>query len=124
MKKQRRKNFEIRFCEAILEKRPNCVGVLISLGDTYTKGGFYQEGLGLDRRLAGLRPEDPVIRYNLACSLSLIGQSQEALGELKKAILLGYDEYPYILRDSDLENVRKLASFKIFFNKLKNLKKE
>jgi tetratricopeptide (TPR) repeat protein len=118
----KRKTFEIRFYEQLLEKRPDFINVLIYLGDAYTKRGFYQEGLSVDRRLASLRPEDPVVRYNLACSLSLLGKEKESLLALKRAVLLGYDQFNYILKDSDLENVRRLPEFARFFAKLKKLK--
>ena|SRR3989338_11653996 len=114
----KKKDFEIFFYENILKERPEFVNALISLGDAYTRRGFYQEGLAVDQKLADLRPDDPVIHYNLACSLSLVGNSKEALKELKKAILLGYDDFSYILEDADLKNVRELAEFEIFFHKL------
>lgn len=118
----KRKDFEIKFYENILKERPNFINVLISLGDIYTRKGFYEEGLAVDRKLASLLPEDPVVHYNLACSLSLIGEVKEALRELKKAILLGYDDFSYLLKDSDLENLRSLPEFKNFFAKLERLK--
>jgi len=118
----RRKPFEVRFYENLLKGHPNFVEVLISLGDIYTKKGFYREGLAVDRKLADLRPEDPIVHYNLACSLSLLGEVKEAMLYLKKAVLLGYDEFEYILKDPDLENIRKLPEFNKFFNKLKIIK--
>ena len=118
----KRKNFEIRFYESLLKKNPNFISVLVSLGDAYTKKGFYEEGLAVDFRLAFLKADDPIVRYNLACSLSLLGKLKESLKELKKAVLLGYNEFSYILKDSDLENVRKLPEFETFFVKLKKLK--
>jgi tetratricopeptide (TPR) repeat protein len=117
----KRKDFEIKFYEKLLAQNPNFVNALISLGDAYTRKGFYQEGLAVDKRLAVLRPNDPLVHYNLACSLSLVGDAKLALDELKKAVLLGYDEFEYILKDSDLENVRQLPEFKAFFAKLKKL---
>jgi len=69
-----------------------------------------------------LKPNDPVIHYNFACSLSLTGKPKEALKELKKAVLLGYDDFSYILKDADLKSLRELDEFKIFFNKLRKLK--
>ncbi|MBP7087812.1 MAG: hypothetical protein KBB01_00790 [Candidatus Omnitrophica bacterium] len=118
----RRKPLEMRFYENLLKGRPNFVEVLISLGDIYTKKGLYREGLAVDRKLADLRPEDPIVHYNLACSLSLLGEVKEAMVYLKKAVLLGYDEFEYILKDPDLENIRKLPGFDKFFNKLKIIK--
>jgi len=115
----KRKDFEIRFYENILKECPNFVSLLMALGDIYTRKGFFQEGLAVDERLADLRPDDPVIYYNLACSLSLVGRPKEALEGLKKAILFGYDDFSYIQKDPDLENLRKLPEFKSFFSNLK-----
>ncbi|MEI8349338.1 MAG: hypothetical protein WCI77_04205 [Candidatus Omnitrophota bacterium] len=123
MPKKRKKDFEIKFYEGLLEKKPNFVQALISLGDAYTRRGFYQEGLEVDKKLVKLKPEDPVVRYNLACSLSLTGEIDHALRELKKAIVFGYDDIPYILQDPDLDNLRKHSQFHDFFDKVHKVKK-
>lgn len=121
MAKRKRKDYEIRFYEGLLSKSPNFFHALVSLGDAYTRKGFYQEGLEVDKKLINLKPEDPIARYNLACSLSLLGETEEAFKELKKAVLFGYNDFSYILEDSDLENVRKHRKFDDFFSKLKRL---
>ncbi len=118
MKKRKRKNFDIKFYEKLLEKKPNFVNVLISLGDEYTSRGFYEKGLAIDRKLAQLCPFDEVVRYNLACSLSLLGEVEESLKQFKKAVLLGYSEFAYILEDSDLINLRASEGFKNFYHKI------
>ncbi|MCF7908358.1 MAG: hypothetical protein K9L86_05765 [Candidatus Omnitrophica bacterium] len=116
-------NLEISFYENILKERPDFVGALISLGDAYTRKGLYTQGLVVDKKLVSLKPDDPVIHYNLACSLSLTGKPKQAINELKKAVLLGYDDFAYILEDADLENVRGLKEFIVFYQKLKNIEK-
>ncbi|MCM8787861.1 MAG: hypothetical protein NC935_07435 [Candidatus Omnitrophica bacterium] len=123
MAKKKRKDLEIRFYENLVKERPDFIQALISLGDAYTRRGFYKEGLEIDKKLVKLKPDDPIVHYNLACSLSLVGEIEEAIKELKKAILLGYDEFDYILQDKDLENLRNSPLFKDFFSKLKKLKK-
>jgi tetratricopeptide (TPR) repeat protein len=121
-KKTKKKDLEITFYENLLKERPNFVQALASLGDAYTRKGFYREGLEVDKALAKLKPEDPTVHYNFACSLSLVGELEQAVKELKKAVLFGYDDFSYILEDPDLENVRKLPQFKDFFSKIKRLK--
>ena len=113
-KRIRRKSFEIKFYENILKDRPDCVFVLVPLGDAYTRKGFYKEGLDVDRKLARLKPDDPIVYYNLACSLSLLGKEKEALETLKKAVLFGYDDFSYIKKDTDLEIVRNLPEYEKF----------
>ncbi|MDD4183326.1 MAG: hypothetical protein PHT53_05860 [Candidatus Omnitrophica bacterium] len=122
MTKRKKKDFEIKFYEGLLSKNPNFFHALVTLGDAYTRKGFYEEGLEVDRKLVSLKPEDPTARYNFACSLSLMGEVEEAFKELKRAILLGYDDFSYILKDPDLENLRKHQKFSVFLSKLKKLK--
>ena len=125
MKKRiRRKDFEMRFYEGLLKERPDFVQVLASLGNVYTRKGFYEEGLEVDGKLTKLKPDDPIVHYNFACSLSLVGETDKALGELKKAVLLGYDDFPYILKDPDLEKLRNHPQFDKFMAKIENLKKK
>ncbi len=125
MKKKsvKRKDFEIRFYERLVKERPSFLQALVSLGNAYTRKGFYEEGLAVDKKLVELKPDDPIAHYNLACSLSLLGKAEEAFLELKKAVLLGYEDFDYLLKDPDLENVRRLNSFKDFLAKLEKIKR-
>lgn len=116
--RRKKKDYEIRFYEGLVAKRPNFFQALATLGDAYTNKGFYDEGLDVDRKLAVLRPSDEIVRYNLACSLSLTGKLDEALSEIKKAVLLGYDDFEYLFKDEDLKTLRQLPEFKIFLQKL------
>ena len=100
-------DFEIEFYERVIERSPDSVDVLMALGDDYTKAGRYREGLAIDLKLAKLRSNDPVVHYNLACSYSLLGQVDEALETLRRAIALGYRDFNHMQRDPDLENVRR-----------------
>jgi len=63
--------------------------------------------LALDRRLAALRPRDPVAFYNLACSHSLLKQLTRGFAALRKAIQLGYRDFDHMQLDMDLEHLRK-----------------
>jgi tetratricopeptide (TPR) repeat protein len=115
-------DFEISFYEGILGRDPNLVDVLIPLGDAYTKGGYYEKGLSIDRRLSRLRPNDPVVSYNLACSYSLLGQTARALESLEKAFTLGYRDFAFLMRDPDMEYVRKSAAFAALVEKYRKNK--
>jgi len=118
------KDFEIKFYEDLLKNNPNFFGALVALGDAYTKKGLYKKGLEIDKRLVLLRPEDPIVRYNLACSFCLIGSLKESFKSLKLAVLLGYNDFSYILKDRDLKKIRDTAEFQDFFSKLERFSKE
>lgn len=115
-------NFTIQFYEGILRNQPDFIEALAALGELYTQKGLYEKGLAVDKKLAILRPEDPTIRYNLACSYSLMNRLDEALASLHKAIQLGYDDVGYLEQDNDLENLRRDRRFEDFLALLKKKK--
>lgn len=114
-------DFEIRFYENILKESPDFIETMMALADLYTKKGLYREGLELDERLARLRPEEPIIFYNLACSYSLLNDQYAALNAIKKAIELGYDDFDHLYSDSDLANLMADEEFRKY---LKNIQKK
>ena len=105
-------SFQIQFCEKLLERYPNFVTVLTTLGELYTQQGHYEKGLVIDLRLTKLRPNDPICHYNLACSYSLLRQHTEALDALEKCMALGYDDFEFLEEDSDLNSLRKDPRYK------------
>jgi tetratricopeptide (TPR) repeat protein len=117
--KKRDLDFEISFYEGVLKKRPDFFQALTALGNAYTVRGDYAEGLKIDLRLSRLRRDDPMVHYNLACSYSLLGKIDSAFKTLKNAIGLGYDDFNYLRRDPDLENLRKDKRFETLFKALK-----
>lgn len=98
--------WEIRFYEDIIKRNPNYVEVLTLLGNLYTGRKLYAKGLEVDRRLASLRQDDPIVHYNLACSYALLNQPDEAFRALFRAIELGYSDAEHMEADSDLDKVR------------------
>lgn len=105
-------DFEINFFESLIEKYPNFISALFALGQAYTQKGLYEKGLQTDQRLARLRPDDPVVFYNLACDYSLLNRIENSLSCLKQAISLGYDDFKNLEKDPDLENLRRQPSYK------------
>jgi tetratricopeptide (TPR) repeat protein len=106
-KQQRDLDVEIGFIEGVVRRDPEYVEALQILGDDYTKRGKYKRGLKVDERLAQLRPSDPLVQYNLACSYSLTGLHSQAHEALQKAIHFGYRDFGWISRDPDLAKFRK-----------------
>jgi tetratricopeptide (TPR) repeat protein len=122
-RKKRDLDFEISFYEGILKRDPNLVDVLVPLGHAYTDGGYYEKGLEIDVRLSRLRPKDPLVFYNLACSHSVLGQITPALESLDKALSLGYSDFRFLMQDPDMENLRKSPRFEQLLRKRRRRKK-
>ncbi len=99
--------FEIAFYEQLLAEDPNFVDALRALGEAYTRRGWHEKGLAIDQRLTRLRPEDPIVWYNVACSLALLNRLDEAFDALAHAMALGYDDFDYLLKDPDLSALRR-----------------
>ncbi|SVE07608.1 uncharacterized protein METZ01_LOCUS460462 [marine metagenome] len=104
---QRDLDIEINFLEGVLKRDRGYVEALQLLGDDYTRRGRYEEGLRVDRRLARLCPDDPLVYYNLACSFSLTAEYHKAIKALRKAIDFGYRDFDHLRRDKDLAPLRK-----------------
>lgn len=104
--------FELKFFSDVLERYPDYVDVLRVFGSLLTKVGHYQEGLEVDRRLVGLRPQDAIAHYNLACSYCLLRKHEQTLAALRKAFELGYCDFVYLHKDNDLESIRNDRRFK------------
>jgi len=111
VKKRKRKDFEIRFYEKLVEDNPHFTDAISCLAAAYTRKGFYQEGLTLDKRLTVHKPQDPIVFYNLACSYSRVGDLIKSFESLTKALSLGYNDLRHLLQDPDLENLRTHPSF-------------
>jgi tetratricopeptide (TPR) repeat protein len=104
--------FEIGLTRGVLDVTPRHVKALEVLGQALTRTGRHQEALESDLRLSSLKPRDPVVFYNLACSYSNLVNLDGAFDALRRAFELGYNDYPHLLRDPDLENVRRDRRFK------------
>lgn len=121
---QKELDVTIGFLEGIVRRDPNYVEALQLLGDDYTKRGHYESGLHVDERLARLRPDDPLVQYNLACSYSLTEQYAPAAAALHRALDLGYADIKWLARDPDLKNLRQHPLYEKIRPRLRELKKD
>ncbi|MBI4358864.1 MAG: hypothetical protein HY584_06145 [Candidatus Omnitrophica bacterium] len=113
-------DFEISFFEGLVKQKPNYIDALIPLAEAYTKAGLHEKGLEIDRRLARLRKGDPIIHYNLACSLALVGAKDEAFEVLQRTMELGYKDLDHMKRDPDLKSLRDDPRFGMLVSKTSN----
>lgn len=111
-------NFETSLYEAAIRSNPKNVEALRSLGFAYTRKKEHAKALDIDRKLCHLTPEDAVVHYNLACSLSNLGKINESLDALEMAVLLGYADIKHMLKDSDLDNIRNEERYQVLLKKL------
>ena len=104
--------FAVSLCGGILDQRPRQTEALALAATALTALGRYEAGLTLDRQLAAIRPEDPMVLYNLACSLSLTGATDAAFEVLADAVRHGYRDAGHLRRDPDLSPIRDDPRFR------------
>lgn len=105
-KEREHHTFIAEFSLAIIEKRPYQFEALHSAANSLTSLGYYHDGLIYDKRLRELKASDALITYNLACSYSLVGDTDHALTTLEEAICLGYRDHEHMMEDPDLTNLK------------------
>jgi len=103
--------FELDLYDRILKRRPHYVAVLKAQASNLAAAGRHAESLELDRRLAQLRPDDPIVHYNLGCSYAQLGQISKALAAIERCLELGYRDFEHMLSDEDLEELHSDARF-------------
>jgi len=85
-------------------------------------GLFYLQRNQLDLSMRYLQmaiekdPKNNVHYYNLACLSAKKGNVTASLDYLEKSIETGWDDYKWLMSDTDLENVRKDKRFEILEN--------
>jgi tetratricopeptide (TPR) repeat protein len=118
---QRDLDVRIGFIEGVVRRDPGYVEALQVLGDDYTRRGLYVSGLKVDEQLSQMRPEDPTVQYNLACSYSLTGNFNQAAAALEKALELGYREFKHLAQDPDLVELRGHPLYKRIRAKIRRI---
>ncbi len=104
-------DFDLHFFRRLVARAPDYVDALWILSDLLSRRGYFDQALEVDRRLVQLRPGDPGAHYNLACSLALVGQPQQALVHLRQALQLGFDDPAQLIDDRDLDPLRQMPEF-------------
>ncbi len=115
---------EIEFLEGLLRRDPENLDVLQILGDDYSDGGRYDDGLRVDRQLVSMQPIDCNIRFNFACSLALTGELERACEELERAFDLGYRDVRWLNEDPDLAALREHPGFRRIRARIRTLESD
>jgi adenylate cyclase len=80
--------------------------------------GERERGAQWAGRALAMRPDDPVLLYNVGCIYSLLGRSEEALNCLENAIRAGLTGKNWLENDSNLDPLRAHARFQALLAEL------
>jgi len=120
MADQSQLDFELDFFGGVLTRNVDYVDVLRIMGNLLALKGRTAEGMQIDKRLAELRPADPLVHYNLACSYALMKRPELSIKTLRRAIELGYRDFRYIREDHDLDSIRQDRRFSKLMREFEN----
>ena len=115
-------DIKISFMEGVIRRDPRYIEALQILGDHYTQRGRFEFSLKVDKKLSRLEPDNPLVFYNLACSLCLTKSYAEASEALEEAINLGYRDFKWLAEDPDLHELRKQPVYRRIRAKLRQMK--
>ena len=104
--KRRDEERELHFLQRIADRLPQDTEAMRALADLYTRTGKTEEGLRIDEQLSQLCSSDPLVWYNLGCSFALTQRKDDALEALGRALEIGYDDYEWMKKDTDLACLR------------------
>lgn len=110
--------FQIGLFETAVGLGRDDLALLAELAELYTRAGEYEKGLDLDHVLVNREPANPIFRYNLACSLSLLGHLDDAFSALGESLDHGFGDIKLLLEDRDLENLRPDARWTALVSRL------
>ncbi len=86
-------------------------GVLVMLGENERARRWLHRAIDID-------PDDPVVLYNVACNLSILGDVDDAIEYLQQAVEHGTVSAAWMRHDEDLANLRGDLRYQELLNSL------
>lgn len=117
-------DIEISFLAGLTRRDPAYVEALQLLGDAYSRRGRFHDTLRVDQQVARLRPEDPHVLFNLACSQALTGHFEATYDTLLRALEAGWRDLRRLSREPDLAAFRKHPLYRRLRQRLKTVRTE
>lgn len=98
--------------EAVLRARPEEVGAYVGLGWCRKRAGRLDLAIEAMERLLVAKPEEPIGLFNLACYLSLAGESERALSLLDASIRKDAAYRKLAEKEEDFAGLREDPAFR------------
>ena len=117
--------FQERYLEALLpleraaKAAPGDVRVRVALGWCYKRTGRLDLAIDALEQASIIEPEQGLLRYNLACYLSLAGRKQRALRHLSRALAIDPAYRRLVETESDFDPLRADPEFQAICGAMK-----
>ncbi len=100
-----------RLIDERLELNPDDARACQLGASTAARLGENEAAADYARRALKINPDDPLLLYNVSCMFALVGNPDEALSCLEKAVDKGYGQKDWVAHDTDLDSLRSLPRF-------------
>jgi tetratricopeptide (TPR) repeat protein len=97
--------------EKALQLDPGNVLATVGLGWCLKRSQRLGEAIQLYQAAIPQHPREALLHYNLACYLSLLGRTSDALGSLERALDLDADFRELMAEEKDFDPIRNLPEF-------------
>jgi len=96
---------------------PYDAGVHVLIGNSFLSEGNYARAEEHYVKALGLEADNYIAMYNMACVRSLQKKIDQAIEWLRKAVDAGYDDFEWMEKDPDLDNIREDEGYKAILRK-------
>ena len=97
--------------ERAVKMAPDDVGVCVALGWCYKRTNRLDLAITTLEQAVIVKPDEAVLRYNLACYLSLAGQKRRALRYLSQALAMDPVYREMVGTETDFDSIRSDPEF-------------
>ncbi len=98
--------------DAHLELNPEDTRALILAATVNANLGRQERAVEFAERAIAVDRDDPMLLYNVACTFSVLGKTDQALDALEHAVEKGWGDRAWIEHDSDLDSIRESPRYK------------
>ena len=98
--------------DAHLELNPEDTRALILAATVNANLGRQERAVEFAERAIAVDRDDPMLLYNVACTFSVLGRTDQALDALEHAVEKGWGDRAWIEHDSDLDSIRESPRYK------------
>ena len=103
----------VKHCRRSVEINPRFAPGYILLGALLKKPGELGESVTACKKALLLDPDCLAAYYDLACYYSLMDKQDQAMATLEMALCKGFCDFEWLMRDPDLETVRRNPGFEL-----------
>jgi Flp pilus assembly protein TadD len=109
----------VAIIEKHLELHPDDTRALDLGAGVQGRLGNREQALQWAAKASSIDPENPSVLYNVACTHATLGENEQAIDYLERAVSNGMAQVEWLENDPDLEGVRDHERFKVLLRRIR-----